>query len=61
MPLLAAGCGGAPTTAGAPATLRDVARTTPVVMGYALEGSARPSSITRDGDFLDTIGVAGVA
>ena len=30
-------------------------------MGYALEGSARPSSISRDGDFLDTIGVAGVA
>ena len=39
----------------------DVAGTAPVVMGYALVGSARPSSITRDGGFLDTIGVDGVA
>jgi len=61
VPLLAAGCGGAPSTTGEAATLRDVAHTGPVVMGYALEGSARPSSITRDGDLLDTIGVAGVA
>ncbi len=29
-------------------------------MGYALAGSAKPSSITRDGDFLDTVGVDGV-
>ena len=30
-------------------------------MGYALEGSARPATVTRDGDLVDTIGVDGVA
>jgi spore germination protein len=31
------------------------------MMGYALEGSATAAAITRDGDFLDTIGVDGVS
>jgi spore germination protein len=59
VPLVVTACGADPAaTAG---SVRDVARTSPVVMGYALEGSARPASITRDGDFLDTIGVDGVS
>jgi spore germination protein len=57
------GCSNA--TAADPATSRaavtDAAKAAPVVMGYALEGSARPSSITRDGGFIDTVGVSGVA
>jgi spore germination protein len=59
VPLLATGCAADPTTAATP--VRDVAGTSPVVMGYALEGSATAASITRDGDFLDTIGVDGVS
>ena len=35
-------------------------RKTPEIMGYALEGSATPASITRDGSLLDTIGIDGV-
>jgi spore germination protein len=59
VPLVATGCVGHSTT---PTDLvRDVARTSPVIMGYALEGSATPRSVTRDGSFLDTIGVDGVA
>jgi spore germination protein len=53
------GCAASPgLPADAPA--RTVAETTPVVTGYAMEGSATPASITRDGDLLDTIGVDGV-
>ena len=59
VPLVVAGCGADPANTAGP--VRDAARTSPVVMGYALEGSARPASITRDGDFLDTIGVDGVS
>lgn len=53
-----AGCGASEAPARAPVK---AAAASPVVMGYALEGSATPASITRDGDFLDTIGVDGVA
>jgi spore germination protein len=58
-PLLLTGWGAGTTPTAA--RLRDVARTSPVVMGYALEGSATPAMITRDGDFLDTVGVDGVS
>lgn len=58
-PLFLTGCGTDPTTTAVP--VRDVAGNSPVVMGYALEGSATPASITRDGDFLDTIGIDGVS
>jgi spore germination protein len=59
VPLLVTGCGADPTTT--TASVRAVARTSPVVMGYALEGSATAASITRDGDFLDVVGVDGVS
>ena len=59
--LLVTGCGATPTPAATDVAVRDAARTSPVVMGYALEGSARPATVTRDGDLVDTIGVSGVA
>jgi spore germination protein len=56
--LLLSGCGAAPTPTG---TVARLAADTPLdVTGYAMEGSARPASITRDGDLLDTIGIDGV-
>ena len=61
VPLLVTGCGATPTPAATDVAVRDAARTSPVVMGYALEGSARPATVTRDGDLVDTIGVSGVA
>ncbi len=58
--VLSAGAGDPAGVSEAP-WVRDVATSTPVTTGYALEGSARPSSITRDGSFIDTVGVDGVA
>jgi spore germination protein len=60
--ILLAGCGGSPSDASnALARTETVAARTPVVTGYALAGSATPSSITRDGNFVDVVGVDGVS